>query len=1188
MKNFFILLAAMVFVFQLNGQISYTCQMQESQDGNRLFNGNCGTGTSVEWEAYSDMNTYIPDLDPNLPMHNKTILTINININVVQKDDETGNFPDNQTTIDRLTNIISNINTFYANYSPSDPISWVTELPDKDSRIRFSLGETGNERIYFYQNSAAWDDEHPLENIEPYIELYHPERLEQLNVYIFGNPDNNNWMHASMPSWSNFNKTSWAVIFYWDNPVSDWATSTMLGHEFGHNLDLLHTYLGGGASAICNQLDDDFLEDVFIVELPTTSNCPHTGGWNSDPYLYDDDDITNNLMGGTPSAVYVSPMQAGQMHRSLAITSIRKYVTSEKSEVPLVITTDQLWNFDIKLYRDIIIENGAELTISCHLVMHPYAKIIVKPGGRLIIDGGLIGTDIYEDEQWQGIQVWGDKTTHQYPDINGEYQQGYLELSNGAVIENAIVAVDLWEPDNYASTGGIVSAKNSTFKNNAKSVHALHYTNHHPVSGDETDYNSSFSNCTFEITEDYLGDETFYKHVDLAYVKGLRFSSCDFSLDENATNVSDYNHAIASYDAGFRVYANCTSQQSPCPEEDYIRSNFTGFWSAISAVNDNWSAVTFSVNRADFTNNAFGVRTTKMDNASVLFSDFQVGSFEDCGYGIFTDAVTGFAFEENQFTKYPQGPTANYFGISINSSNAVNDVYKNDFNGLSYANHSDGQNWYDIYREFGLEYLCNTNTNNYADFFVADHASNSPSGIQLNQGSEELMAGNSFSLSGTTWHFYNGGEHTIDYYTDAANTPLTPEIRHRVDLQVSEVENTCPSHYGGGSGLLLSLSPQQKIDTEQEYYDNLTAYNNTKVLYDNYVDGGSTEAEILDIQTAQPSDMWALRAQLLGDSPHLSFDVLKEASDKTDVFTESALFDILAANPDELKKDTLISYLENKEDPLPDYMIALLQQLASGITYKTALQKQMAGYKHTYTRAAHDVIRSILNDTVMDYTEFRNWLDNIGGITSDRQIISSYLAQGNFTDALTLANLLPNLYCLTGNDSIEHLYYMEMLNLYQTLDQQGRNTFQLDSTEKASITTIANNSNGLASKQAKSILEAVYNEYCHTCSNVDGSSGYKADNIVNPNLLGESFGLDVNVKPNPSKEWAAFEYSLIKEETNGEIIITNATGSVVDRLQLTSNKGQVLWDTRKLPSGIYVYTIKSSGFSKSGKLIISK
>ena len=64
-----------------------------------------------------------------------------------------------------------------------------------------------------------------------------------------------------------------------------------------------------------------------------------------------------------------------------------------------------------------------------------------------------------------------------------------------------------------------------------------------------------------------------------------------------------------------------------------------------------------------------------------------------CGAGINSDNVTGFAFEENNFSKYAGGPQANYFGIIINNSKDVNEVYKNNFNGLSYANFSDGINW---------------------------------------------------------------------------------------------------------------------------------------------------------------------------------------------------------------------------------------------------------------------------------------------------------------------------------------------------------------------------------------------------------------------------------------------------------------------------------------------------------------
>jgi len=427
------------------------------------------------------------------------------------------------------------------------------------------------------------------------------------------------------------------------------------------------------------------------------------------------------------------------------------------------------------------------------------------------------------------------------------------------------------------------------------------------------------------------------------------------------------------------------------------------------------------------------------------------------------------------------------------------------------------------------------------------------------------------------------------YYNQNENDEIPDDDKiYHVAKVGRSVTNNCPSHYGGSSELKIVLTAQQKADAEQDYYNNLTDYNSVKVLYDSYVDGGDTEAEKLDIQTSQPEDMWELRAQLLGDSPHLSFEVLKEAADKTDVFTESALFDILAANPDELKKDTLISYLENKEEPLPEYMIDLLKQLAEGTTYKTALQQQMAGYKHTYTRAAHDIIRSNLNDTVTDFVELRNWLDNLGGITSDRQIISSYISEENFTDAFTLANMLPQLYNLQGNELTEHNYYIDMLNLHQTLYQEGRNTFQLDSIEKANIIFIANNSTGVAGAQAKSILEAVYDEYFVDCPEADGSAGYKSSSTINPNALGKAYGLNISVKPNPAKQWAAFDFTLPGDETEATITITNATGSTVAILEITGQQGQKLWDTRDIKHGVYIYTIKTPGFSQSGKIVISK
>ena len=87
---------------------------------------------------------------------------------------------------------------------------------------------------------------------------------------------------------------------------------------------------------------------------------------------------------------------------------------------------------------------------------------------------------------------------------------------------------------------------------------------------------------------------------------------------------------------------------------------------------------------------------------------------------------------------------------------------------------------------------------------------------------------------------------------------------------------------------------------------------------------------------------------------------------------------------------------------------------------------------------------------------------------------------------------------------------------------------------------------------------------------------------------GEVCGLNITVKPNPARKWAAFNYTLPQEMTAGIITITDATGKTIEILEVKSNQGQKLWDIRSIESGIYFYTLKASGFSKSGKLVISK
>ena len=431
----------------------------------------------------------------------------------------------------------------------------------------------------------------------------------------------------------------------------------------------------------------------------------------------------------------------------------------------------------------------------------------------------------------------------------------------------------------------------------------------------------------------------------------------------------------------------------------------------------------------------------------------------------------------------------------------------------------------------------------------------------------------------------------IDYYFCDSCTNENPDSAkiYQVNKIDKKFNNTCPSHYGGGSSgseRELVLSPQQKQQAEQEFALNLADYNNVKALYDNLTDGGNTNSLLSDIQNAQPGDMLQLRSQLLGYSPHLSMEVLKAAADKTDVFPESVVFDIMAANPDELKKDELIKFLEDKESPLPNYMIDSLRQVSKAITYKTILQQQMAKYNRNKIRAAYDIIRSNLNDTITDFTELRNWLNNVGGIRTDEQIIASYIQQGNYTDALSLANRLPELYDMEDEDLTEHNYYMNILNLHFNLQQQDRNILELDSTEVAGLIPIAENSNGTAGVQARSILEYGYGYHFYICPNLNGTAAYKSSSI-NIEKSAKANGIKFTVRPNPAREWTIFDYQLPDDISKGVIKIIDVYGKLIETIAISGNQGQRIWDTRNIKQGVYFYTLNVSGFNKSGKIVIS-
>ena len=253
--------------------------------------------------------------------------------------------------------------------------------------------------------------------------------------------------------------------------------------------------------------------------------------------------------------------------------------------------------------------------------------------------------------------------------------------------------------------------------------------------------------------------------------------------------------------------------------------------------------------------------------------------------------------------------------------------------------------------------------------------------------------------------------------------------------------------------------------------------------------------------------------------------------------------------------------------------------------YQTILMNQMSEYHHKKVSAAQDIIRSILNDSITDKIELRNWLNNLGGIVADKQIISSYMQEKNYSAAQNLLNMFPTLYVLEGDDLLAYFDYKTIVELQINLAQQGRNIFELNNTELATLENLTENGYGGAKTDAQGILEYAYGGHYCNCLSLTDSTGLKSSSI-NYEKLVKVTGLEIEAEPNPASSWVAFNYKLPVNEPSAIITISDANGKVIERINISGLQGQYIWDARKVKAGVYIYSSEVGRLSKKCKLII--
>jgi len=849
------------------------------------------------------------------------------------------------------------------------------------------------------------------------------------------------------------------------------------------------------------------------------------------------------------------------------------------------ITSPVRWDKPRSIPESIRIAQGGELLVSASIILKAGTEIIIKPGGKLIIDGGTITTACLGP--WQGIEVLGNPNLNQAPD-----NQGWVKVINGGTISNAIAGIRAGRyddptgpggPGNHEFTGGIVQVDGGVFLNNRIAIEFLSYS--------QTGV-SYIRNSTFENTSIMPASIEPLYFVMLKGINIQDISNCQFINHRTWLDADDPSRGSGIYTMNSKLYNKCSSLITPCPPTEYYPNTFKNLYRGVSAsnimVNRPVSVINYS-----FENNYRSLYLSGVINARVTSNEFIINTpfVENGGYGMYLDGCSGYWVEDNEFRH--NGSNATGIGLIVNNSGKdPNEIYRNRFINLEQGISAQGNNR-DPESNSGLQILCNDFVNTWTDILVPNPEENRGLGIAHHQGADsqspQHMAGNLFHHhSAVDFNDINNEGDDIIYYA-----PLYPEPGDneraipeeytentvtviRKDIVSWTYEDGCPCRLEtGGGGHEEEMKQQmaesgQLADAMQESLNML-------------IDAGDTENLHWDVYMSTPPEAMQVYQELMTVSPYLSDTVVSAAIVKEDVLIDAMLRDIMVANPHTAKSGKLMEELEQRWTPLPEYMKSQIMQGKSLVSVKESMESTLARHQLDKARAVNALARNW-----HDHADSLVWLwsaDN--NLASKYKLAFLYLELDQAALGTAVLNNIPTQFDMSAAQQAGHLKIAAIYDLISALAQEGKSILEADSLQIATLLEIEAGSTGLAGVYARNALLALQSLAYDEPILLPDLMKSRAMAEAYSKLLETRPPKNLGIFPIPARDFLVVEY-VLEAESIGVIEFTDASGRLLHTLTVSGPVNRKIVDTRQWKPGWYIATLKTlTKTLESVKFIIS-
>jgi hypothetical protein len=850
------------------------------------------------------------------------------------------------------------------------------------------------------------------------------------------------------------------------------------------------------------------------------------------------------------------------------------------------ITEDIVWDWDKIINHTVVVNAGATLTIKSKVMFSEDSKLIVKQGAHLILDGAILTSQ--SGKKWKGIEVWGNEGLEQLPISN----QGWLS-STDSEINNAEIAIRTYKvlesgrgSIDFRSTGGVINLSTTSFYDNDLAIKMIDY---------KFDSKSTIIDCEFHNRE--CNNIDAYGFIELS---GINYVTLNGNLYKYYPNLNGTNEEFI----GIRTFNASTNIGGIRQGETTFQNNtFMNLGYGIYATASN-SIPRLDARHCDFDATLKGIFMSGVSNSRITSNNFEIpfdNNTADTLYGLYMENCDAYHVEANHFSGLSTSEKGDC-GLYIYSTVPTgNEIYNNEFEYLTDGIIAQGQNR--VGTSEGLCIKCNDFLYNTTDISVVPlldangnpYSINTNTGIAYAQGSSYAYnAGDPTALAGNTFSHSSGpifndlnAQHFIYHHHQLGNgyivkpEPSTNFVSQHVNGSLYSKSTACPSNIENNGGGTTPHDERSKIDEANNSINEYT------IEFNELTDGGNTEELNNTVQSSFPDEGYEVHQELMSDSPYLSDKVIASSIEREDMLADVMIRDIMVNNPHSSKSNTLLEQLDNRTEPIPDYMWNEILEGQDIIGSKEEIQLNLSKNYNSREQSYGNIVRYFNNDTNRNHR-----IDSLKSVYEEKdRLIDKFklamLMQNNeeYNAAIDLISELDENNYVNEDEVESYNQFMIFFNQVNGFMMDSISLSDLNENELSQIQTLSEY-NCLSATYAKNILRENYHRKCeehffngninkNQINNIWGSRTIKFDHKSN-NLI---------VSPNPATDFCTFEYTISNEMAT--IKIANLQGKVIDCIYINGKRNKVIYSVEILEKGSYIVSLYSKNqLVESKKLTI--